>query len=77
MTRIDSLFRSVEDILSPQGILTQPLPILPKNVMEWMAQAIPYIGKNKRNVDLYAYWIDIYEDNHPKISIHGGIPFKS
>ena len=67
MTSIDTLLSRVEDILNPQGVITQPLPVLPKNMMDWIAQARPYLGRRKRNFDLFPYWIDIYEDNHPNI----------
>ncbi len=40
---------------------------LPKNVFEWIRKARPYLGKRIRNFDLFPYWIDIYEDNHPNI----------
>ena len=43
------------------------LPKLPKNIMQWIAQARPYLGRRKRDFDKFPYWIDIYEDNHPNI----------
>jgi len=43
------------------------LPELPKNTMQWIFKARPCIGRRKRNFDLFPYWVDIYEDNHPNI----------
>jgi hypothetical protein len=42
---------------------------LPKNTLEWVFQARPYIGKRKRDFTKFPYWIDIYEDNHPNIMV--------
>ena len=58
-----------EQINTNKTTLTISLPTLPKNTMQWITQARPYIGRKKRNFDLYPYWIDIYEDNHPNIRV--------
>jgi len=55
------------DVLEASLIPDDTLPKLSKNVLTWISQARPYLGRRKRNFDLFPYWIDIYEDNHPNI----------
>lgn len=59
--------KHIWDILKP--ITSKDLPILPTNVLEWIAKARPNIGNRTRNFDQSPYWIDIYEDNHPNILV--------
>lgn len=64
----------IHDISRLRGLLEQKtdssgLPELPTNIFQWIAKARPYIGRRKRNFDLFPYWIDIYEDNHPSIMV--------
>lgn len=70
MTNISSLFNRVEKIIQEsQGSSRADIPTLPSNILQWIAQARPYLGRRKRNFDLFPYWIDIYEDNHPNIRV--------
>ena len=65
-TTLKNSNNSINDLLERfQGRIV--LPQLPKNVFEWIRVARPFLGKRKRNFDLFPYWIDIYEDNHPNI----------
>jgi hypothetical protein len=45
------------------------LPTLPRNTLDWIEAARPNIGNKTRNFNLYPYWLDIYEDNHPNIQV--------
>ena len=42
-------------------------PKLPNNILAWIKEARPYLGKRKRNFDLFPYLMDVMEDNHPNI----------
>ena len=70
MTRIESQFRSIDKILNPPNITESAittLPDLPKNILQRITAARPYLGRRKRDFDLFPYWIGIMEDNHPNI----------
>jgi len=55
--------------LEDEYLPNDSLPILPTNILNWIEKARPSIGGKTRNFNLYPYWIDIYEDNHPNILV--------
>jgi len=48
------------------------LPVLPKEILEWIKVARPYVGGKKRDFRLEPFWPDVYEDDHPNIMILSG-----
>ena len=54
------------------GNVSIELPTLPSNILDWIEKARPSLGGKSRNFDLFPFWIDIYEDNHPNIMVVNG-----
>lgn len=48
------------------------LPVLPKEILEWIKVARPYVGGKKRDFRLEPFWPDVYGDDHPNIMILSG-----
>jgi len=67
----------LEDELSINELGTE-LPELPKNMLEWIAEARPLVMGRPRNFDLFPFYIPFYEDNHPNImAVNGRQTFKT
>lgn len=61
-----------EEYLSLAGQSSIILEKLPTNKLEWIEKARPSIGKRARNFDLFPFYIEPYEDNHPNIMMVNG-----
>ena len=67
-----SLERRLKDLETRDLEIDSQIPTLPSNVLDWMDKARPTIGGKPRNFDLFPFWVDIYEDNHPNIMVVNG-----
>jgi len=54
------------------------LPDLPQNKLEWIEAARPLVAGKPRHFDLFPFYIEFYEDNHPNIMcVNGRQTFKT
>lgn len=60
--------KKASELISSEHIL----PILPKNIMQWMEKARPIVEGNKRSFLAFPFWKQIYSDNSDRIFLLAG-----